>query len=239
MKRKLSLTLKSLSALFVSLALALSTAGPANAEVGYASVKCSGSRDVCDYWSSSDESTDGSWRYGACYKTNVSVRIEVKKGSSWKSVKGASAKGKKSDGGCESKYPYSISIRVNEKSKGTKTYRLVTTNKKKNSYAIFKVKVRSFDVDTGASPTGTQPNLNFDEETYNYIADMYLLFEVKGQETWAEAIVCAGATGAASSLFGRIANNYKNGELSAALALAKATALLNEYLRDPCIKAKN
>jgi hypothetical protein len=239
MKRKLSMTLKSLSALLISVALVLSTAGPARAEVGYAPEKCSGSKYVCDFWSTNDESTDGSWRFFACYKKKVSVKIQVKKGSSWKNVKGASAKGKKSDESCNDKYPYAVSVEVFEKSKGTKTYRLVENEKGKSPYtANFKVKVRSFNIETSTSPSGSQSSFDYDEETYNYIADMYLLFEVKGQSTWIEAMACAASASGASSLFGRIANSYKSGELSAALALAKATSLLNEYLRDPCIKPK-
>lgn len=156
MKRKLSLTFKSLFALYVSLALVLSTAGPASAEVGYAPEKCTGSKYVCEFWSTNDESTDGSWRFFACYKTKVSVKIQIKKGSSWKNVKGASAKGKKSDESCDDKYPYAVSVEVIEKSKGTKSYRLVETEKKtKPYYANFKVKVTKYEFDSSDSDSGS------------------------------------------------------------------------------------
>ena len=234
MKRKLSLTLKSLFALFVSLALVLSTAGPANAEVGYAPEKCTGSKDVCEYWSTNDESTEGSWRYFACYEKKVSIKIQVKKGSSWKNIKGASAKGKKSDESCDKKYPYAVSVEVFEKSKGTKTYRLVTNQKGfRTSYDNFKIKVTEYEFDSSDSDGGTpipstSPSPTYNKATYDFIRQMSSRIRLKNTHK-----VCTDYYNANKEHgFGldSIANEYANGKISEALALSKAESRVSEVV---------
>lgn len=236
MKCKFLITLKSFSALFVSASLVLSNAGPATAKVGYMPEKCIGSKDVCDFWGSSDESTDGSWNFTACYKTKVSVKVEVKNGSKWKSVKGASAVGKKSEDGCASKYPYSISIRVSEKSKGTKTYRLVTTNKKKKSYANFKVKVSKYTITEDSEPTTNQePTPSYSQETYDYIVNLWTQLKFRpGKGIQNGDPICQSASDALSRSFENFALDYKFGFTSEALALSKANTKLSELARGTC-----
>jgi hypothetical protein len=231
MKRKLSLTLKTLSALLVSLALVLSTAGPASAETGYSAEKCTGSKDVCNYWGSSE---DGTWRFSACYKKKVSVRIQVKSGSAWKNVKGASTIGKKSSESCRAKYPYLASVEVLEKSKGNKNYRLVLNEKGKSTfYTNFKVKVVSYEFDSSDPEGGTpspssSPNLTYSKETYDYIWNA--LDQLKSTS---DTPFCWMAWAGTSETFQVIAGKYSSGAISEALAISQTDAELRRLVSKP------
>jgi hypothetical protein len=236
MKRKLLMTLKSLSALLVSVALVLSSAGPASAEVGYAPEKCTGSKYVCDFWSTNDESISATWRFFACYKTKVNVKIQVKKGSSWKNVKGASAKGKKSDESCDAEYPFAVSVEVVEKSKGTKTYRLVETEKKRKPfYANFKVKVTKYEIsdepnpNTNSEPT-SEPTPSYNQETYDYINNALDQLKSPPSNTFNTVCFLAWRDERASSRFYSIAQRYSSGSISEALALSQTEAELRKLV---------
>jgi hypothetical protein len=242
MKRKLSLTLKSLSALFVSLALVSSTAGPASAEVGYLAEKCSGSKYVCSNWSSAAQPSDGSWKFEGCYESNVSFKFQVKKGKKWKTVKGASGKGK-TDSRCSApKYPYLVSVSVNEKSKGTKTYRFVVTEKKKKPYyANFKVKVSEYVLEASPTPTPAlswvpaprdSATSTYNVETYNYIYNLSSRIKPT-RPLWNLEPRCDRTFGYVEKI-NNFARMYRDGVYSEAIAISKAEAELVSMVGTRC-----
>ena len=246
MKRKLSMTLKSLSVLFVSIALVLSTAGPASAEVGYAPEKCTGSKYVCSNWSSAGQPSDGSWKFEGCYESNVSFKFQVKKGSKWNTVKGASGKGK-TDPRCSAlKTPYLVSVTVIEKSKGTKTYRIVVAEKKKKPfYANFKVKVSEYVLEASPTPTPTlswmpAPRASvtptYNVETYNYIYNLSSRIKPT-RPLWNREPRCDRIFGYVEKI-NNFARMYRDGVYSEAVAISKAEAELVSMVNTRCFLYK-
>jgi hypothetical protein len=167
MKRKISATLKTLSALFVSLALVLSTAGPARAEK-IQEVKCLGSK-ICKghtySWGYVDlqggeQETEYPISLLICSTSKLKIKAQVKNGKTWKTLKGSSDSVSRyaaevneegdDQGECPAVRPYAT-VNGNYftvKSKGTKSYRYVITQKgKKPKYLNFKLKSSFYDAD--------------------------------------------------------------------------------------------
>ena len=233
MKRKAFTLTKYLSTALVSAALFFSASCPSSAKVSYLPEKCTGSKKVCDFWSSSDESKVGFWRYSGCYKSKVKVSIQEKKGSTWKPVKAASTTAKIIDETCDVMNPYSASLTVYEKTKGVKTYRLVMSEKGKRTYSNFKVKVSSYKFPSDINPSPSQTNAPiYSRDTYDYIRNMSEQLRLRpGAE---EDVGCWIAGSMNPSIFSGIANDYKLGRISEALALSIAESRLNELAREPC-----
>jgi hypothetical protein len=249
MKRKLLMTLKSLSALLVSVALVLSSAGPASAEVGYMPEKCTGAKYVCSNWSSPSQPSDGSWKFEGCYESNVSFKFQVKKGKKWKTVKGASGKGK-TDSRCSAPtHPYLVSVSVNEKSKGTKTYRFVVTEKKKKPYyANFKVEVSKYVLIANPTPSPSltpTPKVSatpkfrdtpeFSKYTYDYISNWnkQLKSTISPINGNFDAL-CHLDFISFDGQFRTLASRYEEGSLSEASALSQTDNLIRRMANSRC-----
>jgi hypothetical protein len=146
-KRKLSLKLKAVSTLIVSVLLVSTMPGIAHAKK-YMELTCLGS-EICSgqdlgwayVWAIDGESP---FAVNICSQSIVSVKVQVKSGKRWKNVKGsADSVSRLAIDECPEATPYSTveGNTFHVKSKGTKKYRYVITgNSAKPTYINFKIK---------------------------------------------------------------------------------------------------